>query len=135
MSDPRARAVETRVLVLAPTGRDAELIESVLDKAGFAATRCGDFAALCGELAVGAGAVVLAEEVLRENEKAWADRREENQAHVRFQRAKVERALVPRHVSTPIDPPKSVRPALDYAIYGDRRPQVHHEEDHAGNSA
>ena len=36
MNGASARTVETRVLVLAPTGRDAELIESVLDKAGFA---------------------------------------------------------------------------------------------------
>jgi PAS domain S-box-containing protein len=64
-----APTLETRVLVLAPTGRDAELIETVLDKAGFAAATCADMTSLCRELAAGAGAALLAEEALRENER------------------------------------------------------------------
>jgi PAS domain S-box-containing protein len=68
MSDPVAQMPETRVLVLAPTGRDAELIESVLEKAGFAGKLCADMPSLCRELTAGAGAALLAEEALLERD-------------------------------------------------------------------
>jgi PAS domain S-box-containing protein len=68
MTEPTARTLETRVLVLAPTGRDGELLETVLAKAGFAAAVCADLPSLCRELAAGAAAAVLAEEALREND-------------------------------------------------------------------
>ncbi|MDY7227633.1 HAMP domain-containing sensor histidine kinase [Hyalangium rubrum] len=55
---------EQRILVLAPTGRDAALACEVLNKAGLAAEPCRDILALCEALEVGAGAVLLAEEAL-----------------------------------------------------------------------
>ncbi len=55
---------ETRVVVLAPTGRDGELIRSVLGKAEIASETCADVASLCRAIASGAGAVLLAEEVI-----------------------------------------------------------------------
>lgn len=57
-------ALEYRVLVLVPTGRDAELACQVLGREGIAAERCADMAALCHGIATGAGAVLLAEEAL-----------------------------------------------------------------------
>jgi PAS domain S-box-containing protein len=65
-ADPR----ETLVLVLAPTGRDAALIESILAKAGIAAEICADVVGLCRELASGAGAVLLAEEAIADPARA-----------------------------------------------------------------
>ena len=67
MNDPAATAREGRVLVLAPTGRDADLIGSVLVKGGVSGTICGDIPSLCRELARGAGAILLAEEALVES--------------------------------------------------------------------
>src|SRR5262249_2735989 len=62
--DPILSALETRVLVLAPTGRDAPLIETVLLKAGIASTPCADVDSLCRALAGGAGAALVAEEAI-----------------------------------------------------------------------
>jgi signal transduction histidine kinase/CheY-like chemotaxis protein len=59
------RTREGRVLVLAPTARDAGLCRSILAEAGIAATTCPDVAAICRELGDGAGAAVLTEEALR----------------------------------------------------------------------
>jgi signal transduction histidine kinase/CheY-like chemotaxis protein len=56
-----------RLLVLAPTGRDAELAVAVLVSAGIDAQACRDVVALCAELALGAGAVLITEEALSPN--------------------------------------------------------------------
>jgi signal transduction histidine kinase/ActR/RegA family two-component response regulator len=60
MSDP----FEERVLVFAPTGRDAILTCEVLTRAGFTASPCEDLHGLCDEIAGGAGMAVLADEAL-----------------------------------------------------------------------
>lgn len=60
MAEPRPE----RVLVLAPTGRDAPLIASVLGRAGFTVETCRDVETLCGGCDAGAGALVVAEEAL-----------------------------------------------------------------------
>ncbi|MFT3765278.1 MAG: ATP-binding protein [Minicystis sp.] len=52
------------VLVLAPTGRDAETVQAVLHEAGLTSERCADVAALCRGIAAGAGAALVAEEAL-----------------------------------------------------------------------
>ena len=60
---------ERRVLVLAPTGRDAVLTQSVLDRAGITCDICRDVADACRELETGAAVLLLAEEaVLDEGE-------------------------------------------------------------------
>ncbi len=56
---------ENRVLVFMPTGRDATLVCSTLAKAGIDAQSCADSDELAREMAVGVGAVLLAEEGLR----------------------------------------------------------------------
>lgn len=56
--------VEQRVLVLAPTGRDAANSLTVLSRAGLVCTACRDVADLCHEIGVGAAVVILTEESL-----------------------------------------------------------------------
>jgi signal transduction histidine kinase len=57
---------EERVLILAPTGRDGEVLRLLLGRAGLAAELCGSLAAVVSELEapVGTGVLVLAEEGL-----------------------------------------------------------------------
>jgi signal transduction histidine kinase len=55
---------ERRILVLAPTGRDAALACEVLRQTGLDAEACQDISALCQSLEAGAGALLLAEEAL-----------------------------------------------------------------------
>ncbi|KAA0595353.1 response regulator [Azospirillum lipoferum] len=52
------------ILVLAPEGRDAEVIASVLAEIGLAARPCADMAGLCRELGDGTTALVLSEGAL-----------------------------------------------------------------------
>jgi signal transduction histidine kinase len=56
--------IDERVLVAAPSGRDAALVEQILQKEGIAARRCDDLAQLAEELTHGAAAVLIAEECL-----------------------------------------------------------------------
>jgi signal transduction histidine kinase/CheY-like chemotaxis protein len=53
-----------RILVLAPVGRDARLAEHALRRAGLAARICADLAELRRELGEGAGALLLTDEAL-----------------------------------------------------------------------
>ena len=55
---------DLRVLILAPRGRNAELISGTLGRAGFGTFVCDDAEQLCSELHKPAGAVVLCEEAL-----------------------------------------------------------------------
>jgi signal transduction histidine kinase len=55
---------ELRILVLAPTGRDASLACEVLQGAGIDAEASKDISSLCVELERGAGALLIAEEAL-----------------------------------------------------------------------
>jgi two-component system cell cycle sensor histidine kinase/response regulator CckA len=57
-------ALERRVLVLAPTGRDSEIACSVLRHAGFEAHACPDLKCVTEELHFGAAVLMLAEEGL-----------------------------------------------------------------------
>jgi signal transduction histidine kinase/ActR/RegA family two-component response regulator len=56
--------VETRVLVLAPTGRDAAIASALLAKDGITTEVCGSIDELCDRYAEGAGAALIAEEAL-----------------------------------------------------------------------
>jgi len=55
---------ELRVLLLAPTAKDAALTASVLEEAGMECVCCTDVAHVCRELRVGAGVVLLREEAV-----------------------------------------------------------------------
>ncbi len=57
-------AVHDRILVAAPRGRDAELICNQLSKAEIAAVNVADAAELANEIASGAGAILVTDEVL-----------------------------------------------------------------------
>ena len=56
--------MESRVLILAPHGRDAQVIASVLAHAGMHSLICADAATLLVELAASAGTAIVTEEVL-----------------------------------------------------------------------
>jgi PAS domain S-box-containing protein len=58
------RAPERQVLILAPTGKDAELTRGVLGNAGIAASICRDADELCREVEAGADCLLVAEEAM-----------------------------------------------------------------------
>jgi signal transduction histidine kinase len=75
---------ETRVLVLAPSGKDAPLIAAVLEKVGMRSLICPDASALVREFDAGAAAVLVTEEALEDGARgpltrlvagqpAWSD--------------------------------------------------------------
>jgi signal transduction histidine kinase/ActR/RegA family two-component response regulator len=55
---------EQRVLLLAPTARDAAITESILAGSRIACTSCAGVSAMCSEIQGGAGALLLTEEIL-----------------------------------------------------------------------
>jgi PAS domain S-box-containing protein len=57
-------SLEHRVLILAPTGKDASLTRAVLDGARITSMSCATLDQLCDEIEKGAGAVLLAEEAI-----------------------------------------------------------------------
>jgi signal transduction histidine kinase/ActR/RegA family two-component response regulator len=63
-----ADALERRLLILAPFGRDATLMESMLGKEAVACVACPDSGALIREIERGAGAVILTEEALADHD-------------------------------------------------------------------
>ena len=76
--------LERRVLVLAPSGRDAALASQVLEQAKIPALVCEDVAALTAAMDAGAGAALLANEALTppviaaltahlQQQQAWSD--------------------------------------------------------------
>ena len=58
------RPHDERLLILAPRGRNAQLIGDALSRAGFETFICADAAQLCDEMLKPAGAVILCEEAL-----------------------------------------------------------------------
>jgi PAS domain S-box-containing protein len=64
VSSPDLSLLETRILVLAPTGRDAELTCAFLEQAGMQAVSCAEMEMLAAEMDKGCAAVILAEEAL-----------------------------------------------------------------------
>jgi signal transduction histidine kinase len=59
---------EERLLILAPRGRDAAVVEQVLSKAGTACRICSDLESLRASLDEGAGAALVTEEALAEGD-------------------------------------------------------------------
>ncbi len=55
---------EQRILLLAPTGKDARLSQSFLAEAGLACAVCANITAMCAQLEAGAGVLVVTEEAL-----------------------------------------------------------------------
>ena len=58
--------LDGRVLLLAPTSRDADLARGIFERASLAAKHCRSVAEICAELARGAGAVLMPEEAIVE---------------------------------------------------------------------
>lgn len=63
--------MESRVLILAPHGRDAQVIGAVLQSAGLHFETCADAACLQAELQSPAGTAVITEEVLTSRLSEW----------------------------------------------------------------
>ena len=59
------RSHDDRVLILTPTGRDDRLLSDLLRNAGIRCEVCKDITGLTEEVALGAGAVLVAQEALR----------------------------------------------------------------------
>ena len=59
-----AEAPERRILILAPSRRDAPTAAAILARAQIASEICADVPAFCGRLKAGAGAALIAEEAL-----------------------------------------------------------------------
>ncbi len=70
MIDPAMRQLEERVLLLAPTPKDAAMTQRILGDMGIACWTCSSIQALRAELTLGAGAVLLTEEVSSSSEIA-----------------------------------------------------------------
>ncbi len=64
MNSDVAREFERRVLLAAPTRRDAEITCSLLNKAGVACTVCAGLSELARQAEAGAGAILLTEEAM-----------------------------------------------------------------------
>ena len=83
MSDLPLERLERRVLILAPVGRDATLVESLLRSEGLECHTCTDLSNLVDEIARGVAAVIVSEEALVEGDArfpallarqpAWSD--------------------------------------------------------------
>jgi signal transduction histidine kinase/ActR/RegA family two-component response regulator len=82
--DASASPDPDRVLVVAPTAADAALTRTILRDAGLACVVCAHFQALQAEMAAGAGAILLTDEVLASSDQrslidalnaqpAWSD--------------------------------------------------------------
>jgi signal transduction histidine kinase len=61
---PRSDRIHQRVIVVAPTGRDASLVVDLLRKAGRECDICHSIAEACAAIRIGAGAGIIAEEAL-----------------------------------------------------------------------
>jgi PAS domain S-box-containing protein len=64
VTEANGKGLEQRVLVLAPTSKDAALTRSVLDRAGVACFDCRDLEDLCVQLEAGAAAILLPEDAV-----------------------------------------------------------------------
>src|SRR5690242_19131686 len=64
---------ETRVLLLPPTRRDAEAIETLLGRANVDCIVCPTMTLLCAALEEGAGAIVISEEALTVDARGLAE--------------------------------------------------------------
>jgi signal transduction histidine kinase/ActR/RegA family two-component response regulator len=81
---PTDDALDQRVLILAPIGRDGALTSQLLAQAGIPCHLCGSAREMCAEIRQGAGAVLLTEEALADRyidelaetlqtQPAWSD--------------------------------------------------------------
>jgi PAS domain-containing protein len=64
VTEASGKEAEQRVLVLAPTTKDAALTRSVLDRAGVACFVCRDLNEICIQLEAGAAAIMLPEDAI-----------------------------------------------------------------------
>jgi hypothetical protein len=70
VNKPSIEVLDERILILAFTDKDAPLLAETLHRAGLCTKVCDDLAAVSDELQRGAGALILAQEVLPPKELA-----------------------------------------------------------------
>ena len=68
MTDTRARSLERRLLIVAPVGKDAALVKTMLRRHGVDCLPCTGVEALVEELERGAAAILISEEVLAQRD-------------------------------------------------------------------
>jgi PAS domain S-box-containing protein len=73
MTVPGDRSLGLRVLVLAPTGKDAALTQSILNRTDIACVCCASLTQICVELQAGAGAILVAEEAVHQGRDKCLD--------------------------------------------------------------
>ena len=72
--DRQRDGLEQRLLILAPTGKDASLTQSILGRAGVACVACHDLKDVCQHLeAGGAAAVLLVEEMIKQDQNCLTE--------------------------------------------------------------
>ena len=71
MAEPSPALLERRVLILAPTGRDASLTRTVFAENGIRCTICADLTQLLHEVSLGAGAILISEEAIPTEERLY----------------------------------------------------------------
>ncbi|MGZ5086929.1 MAG: hybrid sensor histidine kinase/response regulator [Usitatibacter sp.] len=71
MAEHSQTLLERRVLILAPTGRDASMTRAVFAEHGIRCAVCNDLPHLVKEAAAGAGAILISEEALPTQEKLY----------------------------------------------------------------
>lgn len=64
MTEADRREIERRVLILAPTSKDAALSRSIFDTAGISTYFCRDLGEVLDQLDAGAGALILPEDII-----------------------------------------------------------------------
>jgi signal transduction histidine kinase/ActR/RegA family two-component response regulator len=97
--------VDDRILILAPTGRDAELACGALRAAGLSAEVAASVQALCEEIARGAGAALITEEALdREGMRCLREHLEKQAAWSDFPLLVFTYRVASDEVTRPLDP-------------------------------
>src|SRR6478672_11511398 len=64
MADASTVALEERILLLAPTKRDAAAAEQLFEPVGLAVTLCKDLPEVCAEIERGAGVAIVPDEAI-----------------------------------------------------------------------
>ncbi len=73
MREESAATLEERILLLAPTSRDAVAARKVFEKAGILITLCDDIVAVCAEIEKGAAVAIVPDEaILNDRERCLA---------------------------------------------------------------
>ena len=71
--NPERDAMESRILILAPTGRDAVLASQILSDMGMSCLACADEDDLCREIGAGAAVAILADQFVQKADTSYPE--------------------------------------------------------------